>query len=247
MLLHEQTWPWVENYLKNSKGIILPIGSTEQHGPMGMIGTDALCAEVVGMGIGKETGHLVGPTFNIGMAQHHLGFPGSMTLRPSTLIAVIKDAVTSLVRGGFREFYFINGHGGNINTVQAAFAEIYADTSLSGDPDAPNVSCKLANWFTYPSITKLVKETYGDAEGAHATPSEISLTWFYRPHAVQHATLEPRIAPMAGFTDSRDYRRNFPDGRMGADSSLATMEAGKMFFETAVRDGAADVRKFFSS
>ena len=53
-------------------------------------------------------------------------FAGSMTVKPSTLIAIIHDYVLSLARHGFRRFFFINGHGGNIATVQAAFSEIYA-------------------------------------------------------------------------------------------------------------------------
>ncbi|MEO0521080.1 MAG: creatininase family protein, partial [Cyanobacteria bacterium P01_A01_bin.116] len=52
MLLHLCTWPEVEAYLERSRGIIFPIGSTEQHGPTGLIGTDAICAEVVAKGVG---------------------------------------------------------------------------------------------------------------------------------------------------------------------------------------------------
>ena len=54
MLLHLSTWPEVENYLHTSQGLIIPIGSTEQHGPTGLIGTDAICAEVIAEGVGEE-------------------------------------------------------------------------------------------------------------------------------------------------------------------------------------------------
>src|SRR5271154_4890202 len=98
MQLHLQTWEEVDAYLQHSKGIIIPIGSTEQHGPNGLIGTDAICPEFIGRRVGEAIGALVGPTISIGMAQHHLGFSGSVTMRPTTLIAIIRDYVTSLSR-----------------------------------------------------------------------------------------------------------------------------------------------------
>ena len=128
------TWQEVETYLEKSRAIVLPIGSTEQHGPNGLIGTDALCPESLALKLGEETGALIAPTISVGMAQHHLAFAGSITLLPSTLILVIRDTVNSLIQHGFRRFYFLNGHGGNIATVNAAFSEVYAQSSLGQAP-----------------------------------------------------------------------------------------------------------------
>ena len=75
MRLQLSTWPEVEAYLEKSKAILIPVGSTEQHGPNGLIGTDALCPEIIAFAAEQKTDMLIGPTFNVGIAQHHLVFP----------------------------------------------------------------------------------------------------------------------------------------------------------------------------
>jgi creatinine amidohydrolase len=242
MLLHLQTWRDVETYLTRSRAIIIPIGSTEQHGPNGLIGTDAICAEVIAKGVGEAADALVAPTISVGMAQHHLAFSGSITLRPTTLIAVIRDTIASLARHGFQRFYFINGHGGNIATVTAAFSEIYADSSMQAAGNRPSIKCTLRNWWEGGGVKAISRELYGDAEGSHATPSEVSLTWHAYPEAAKPMTLDPPVAPRGSFTDADDYRRAFPDGRIGSNPGLATIEAGKRLFDAAVKDLAADYK-----
>ena len=247
MQLQLATWHEVEAYLAKSRGIIMPIGSTEQHGPNGLIGTDALCAEVIGRGVGDKTGACVAPTIAVGMAQHHLGFAGSMTLRPSTLIQVIKDCVQSLQRHGFERFFFVNGHGGNIATVSAAFSELYADRSLDPHSNTPGIRCALRNWWTGPGVQKLSKELFGDSEGSHATPSEVAVTQYAFPDSIKSAKLEPKVAPRGSFADADDYRRRFPDGRIGSDPGLATPEHGKRFYDMAVEEVAQDYMKFVAA
>jgi creatinine amidohydrolase len=77
------------------------------------------------------------PTFNIGMAQHHLAFAGTISLRPSTFMAAITDWVSSLSRHGFERIYFLNGHGGNVSTIEATFSELYAEWSFAEEPCRP--------------------------------------------------------------------------------------------------------------
>lgn len=241
MYLQRATWPEVDEYLKRSTGIVIPIGSTEQHGPTGLIGTDAICPETIAGGL-AEQGILVGPTLSIGMAQHHLGFAGSITLRPSTLIALVRDVVTSLSGHGFTHFYFLNGHGGNIATVQAAFAEIWSGASLSGR--ASGLRMELGNWFAGSRVRRLAEELYGDGEGSHATPSEIALTWYAYPDEVRSESLDPVRAPNGSIRDAVDYRRTFPDGRIGSEPQRATVEHGKRFYEAGLEDALAAYRRF---
>ncbi len=251
MLLHHCTWPEVEARLKRGTGpgtgIVVPIGSTEQHGPNGLIGTDALCAEVVAHGVGEAADALVAPTIAVGMAQHHLGFPGSITLRPSTLVAVVRDTVQSLARHGFERIYFVNGHGGNIATVSAAFSEVYAERSLGAGSNTGTLRCRLKNWYDGPAVKKLSAELYGQSEGSHATPSEVSLTQFAFPDLIKTAAMAPEIAPKGTIYDAEDYRRRFPDGRIGSNPALASPEAGKRLYEAAVAEVAADYRDFLAA
>lgn len=245
MRLQLCTWPEVEEYLERSCGIILPIGSTEQHGPVGLIGTDALCAELIALEVGSRCQALVGPTLPIGMSQHHLGFPGSMSLRPSTLLSLVFDAVSSLAKHGFRRFYFINGHGGNVAPVHAAFSELYTATSLeAGDRQPPALRCKLDNWWNRLQVHELAQALFGDAEGQHATCSELAVTFHAFPDRERCETLEPRRAPTGPIYDAHDFRQRFPDGRMGSDPSLATGQAGSRVFEVAVAAIARDYEAF---
>lgn len=248
MLLHLSTWPEVEAYLSRSQGIILPIGSTEQHGPTGLIGTDAICAETVAKGVGDATDALVGPTINVGMALHHTGFPGSMSLRPSTLIALVQDYLKPLVRCGFTRFFFINGHGGNVATLKAAFSETYAALAEAQIPNADQVHCAVANWYMCRSVYTLAKELYGDQEGSHATPSEVALTQYVYPDHIKQAELDPPVAPR-GFPiySAADFRQHYPDGRMGSNPALATPDHGQRLYEAAVKDLTNDYLSFLGA
>ncbi|MDJ0800238.1 MAG: creatininase family protein [Calothrix sp. MO_167.B12] len=236
MLLHLSTWQEVEAYLQRSQGVIIPIGSTEQHGPTGLIGTDAICAEAIAHEVGDETRAMVAPTINVGMALHHMGFPGTISLRPSTMIQVIRDYVTSLTKAGFTHFYFINGHGGNIATLKAAFAETYTYLSDLQILNASKVKCQVANWFMCSSVYKLAKELYGDKEGSHATPSEVAVTQYVYPDIIRQAPLSPEVSKGYPIYGATNFRESYPDGRMGSDPSLATPEHGKQFYQLAVKE-----------
>ena len=244
MRLQLCTWQEVEAYLTRSRGIIIPVGSTEQHGPNGLIGTDAICPETIANGVAEQIEALVAPTLSIGMAQHHMLFAGSITFRPSTFIAVIKDVVASLAKHGFERLYFLNGHGGKIATIGAAFSEIYAERSLGPALENSQFRCRLVNWFMGDATRALSKELFGDSEGRHATPSEVSLSYFAYPGFVKQAQISPKIAPTGEFSDAADYRRRFPDGRIGSDPSLASVEHGERLFRASVQDVIDDYGRF---
>ncbi len=247
MQLQLSTWQEVEGYLADSSGVIVPIGSTEQHGPTGLIGTDTICAEVIARRVGEAVDAMVAPAIAVGMAEHHMAFPGTVTYRPSTLVRVICDYVHSLARHGFERLLFVNGHGGNIATVNAAFYETYAAAEARAGPNARGLRCRLLNWWMSEPVRKLCRELYGDRNGSHAAASEIAVTQFAYPDDIKSAPLDPPVAPSGAFYGADDFRRRFPDGRIGSDPSLATPKAGKRLYAAAVKDLTKDYLQFLEA
>lgn len=243
MLLALSTWPEIEAQIARSKAVVVPIGSNEQHGPTGLLGTDWLCPEIIAHRA-HDQGLLVAPTFNVGMAQHHLGFPGSISLRPSTMIAALRDWTVSLASHGLERIYFLNGHGGNVATIEAAFSEIYSEASYQRS--LRGFSLKLKNWWDLEGVTKLCVRLFPEGHGTHATPSEIAVTQYAYPDAIKSANYAPRIAPTGPIREAADFRARYADGRMGSDPGQASPEKGGEIVEMAVRALLNDVRAFES-
>jgi creatinine amidohydrolase len=112
MRIFDSNWMQIEEYLTHDDRIVLPIGSTEQHGFLSL-GTDALCAERVAVEAAEPLGVPVLPVMPFGMAPYFTAYPGSMSLRLSTYIEVLRDLLDTLALQGFRRIAVINGHGGN--------------------------------------------------------------------------------------------------------------------------------------
>lgn len=242
MLLYLSTWSEVEQFLNRSRTIVIPIGSNEQHGPTGLLGTDWLCPEIICHQAEKLADILVAPTFNIGMAQHHLGFAGTISLRPSTFMAAIVDWVRSLARHGFEKILFLNGHGGNIASIEAAFSEIYAEASFAGR--RAGFALKLYNWWDLEGVNDLARELFPTGHGAHATPSEIAVTQWAFANAIKHADYSPRIAPSGPIREALDFRARFPDGRMGSDPNQASPEKGEALVTLAANSLVRELDAF---
>ncbi|HEY9217135.1 MAG TPA: creatininase family protein [Phenylobacterium sp.] len=242
MLLHLSTWAEIEAYLKTSRTVVVPIGSNEQHGPTGLLGTDWLCPEIIAHHAQKKSELLIAPTFNIGMAQHHLGFPGTISLRPTTFIAAIGDWCRSLAAHGFTKIYFLNGHGGNVATMEAAFSELYAEASFAGRPRG--FALKLKNWWELRGVMGLAQRQFPTGHGSHATPSEIAVTQWAYPDAIKTANYAPQIAPTGPIREATDFRARYRDGRMGSDPLQATPEKGGELVEAAATGLIEDVAAF---
>ncbi|KMZ52797.1 creatininase family protein [Dorea sp. D27] len=116
--IFENTWEENEEAVKTKKLAIIPVGSTEQHGPALPVGTDWMVARYLAEQIGKETDKgLVAPVIPYGHALYHADFTGTMAVSQTTLTAYVKEVCQQLVSYGFTHFLFVNGHGGNNNAL----------------------------------------------------------------------------------------------------------------------------------
>ncbi|HEY4553327.1 MAG TPA: creatininase family protein [Bacillaceae bacterium] len=127
--LQENKWEDVEIYLKKKKTIIVPVGSVEQHAKHLPLGTDSFVANKVAEDLGQQTGTLVAPPNWVGWAPHHMAFPGTITLRPETLISLMHDICKSLIYHGFEKIIIINGHReANLPPLKIAITKLRNET-----------------------------------------------------------------------------------------------------------------------
>lgn len=118
-------WTDVEAYLKHDDRVMLAIGAVEQHGAHCAMGTDTMIADAVARGAAERTGVIVYPPLWYGWSDMHMGFEGTVSLRPSTMQAVIVDFVESLTRAGFKRFLLLNGNRRvNLPPMQIAASEL---------------------------------------------------------------------------------------------------------------------------
>ena len=122
VFLGEMTTLEVEAFLAHDHTVIVPVGSTEQHGPHGPLLTDALVAQEVARRIAAPVGAVVAPTVNYGLSYPHVGFTGLVHIRIPTFMALIEDLSVSLATVGFRRIVFLNGHYDNTYAIAYACA-----------------------------------------------------------------------------------------------------------------------------
>ena len=230
MLLENLAYPEVEDYLNTKDIILVPIGSVEQHSAYGLIGTDFIVAEAIARMAGDRLDILVAPTICYAVSPHHMAFKGTVTLSPSTLIKVAEDIVKSLVTHGFRRVLFINGHGGNIVPLQTAFQQL-KNQSIPG-------RFEVISWYMDSEMKRFCKEAFGDNEGQHATPSEVSITKHLRPSAFSDKAIDQKSVEKPTYywpLSATEMKRVFPDGRMESAPWLATGALGEKIATEAAR------------
>jgi creatinine amidohydrolase len=156
MRARELNWMHVEEYLRQDDRVVLPLGSTEQHGYLSLE-TDNILAERVSAEAAEPLGVIVLPVLAYGLTPSFAAYPGSPTLRLDTFVAVVRDLLDSLQGQGFRRFLLVNGHGGNLP------AGLLAREWVAAHPEAQAI---FHSWWSSERVQAAAREI--DPEPSHA-------------------------------------------------------------------------------
>ncbi|ELZ74990.1 creatininase [Haloferax larsenii JCM 13917] len=240
MRLSEATWTEVADL--DTDLALLPVGSTEQHGPHAPLGTDALNAESVASAGAEafDDDVLVAPTIPVGVAEEHRAFDGTLWVSPNTFRAYVRETIDSLAHHGFDRVVVVNGHGGNVE----ALAECCRRLSRTGDAYAVSFT-----WFN----------AVGDhsSDMGHGGPLETALLRHTHPELVREDRIDEAregaadrwgewVAGVNLAHDSDEFTENGVvgdpadgDAERGAElESLAAESLAKLL--TAVREKSLD-------
>jgi len=190
VFLGEMTDPEVSDFLADHQTVIVPTGSTEQHGPHGPLLTDVIVPTEVARRVAPRVGAAVAPSINYGLSYPHTGFTGVVQVRIPTFMAVIEDLCVSLATVGFSRIIFLNGHYDNTYAIAYACA-MAAERMPAGARAFP------INYWDGMTADEAA-EYFGPGTGLHANRGETSAVLAINPALVD---LDRANAEMPPFPD----------------------------------------------
>ena len=213
--------------------VLLPVASTEQHGPHLPTGVDdILVTEVCRRTVRLMPAHapaVVAPTVWCGLADHHLAFGGTFTLGLATYHALLRDLCRSIMGAGFRRIAIVNGHGGNIQGLAAIAVELTRELA---------VPIATATYFMEAA------EILEDQDGVmHACEAETSMMMAVAPDLVHTSRLPDAHGPAFMMVPSllptlkrfNTFDRLTPSGVAG-DARRATAAKGEALLDACARN-----------
>jgi creatinine amidohydrolase len=240
------TWRQAESALSTAQLAILPTGSIEQHGPHMALQTDIAVGEALAQRIADDLGDLavLCPRIDYGLSEHHMGFPGTLTLRPETFTSVVIDLVSSLAHWGMRRVLVVNGHGGNIDALRMV------GRTARRDLGSLVASLMWAQIGSDEIADRVVSDSYG-----HACEVETSVALVLAPEVVQidkieppqgRKTVDPLADPPRPKVDQTVLMHEWTrDGALG-DPTRYDVEDGKAIVEVVTKRAVEFARRFAS-
>jgi creatinine amidohydrolase len=236
------TWEEVEEALNTVKMAIVPVGAHEQHGPHMAESCDAVLATEMAKEVAERMYPyvLVTPTINMGVSPHHLNFPGTISLKPDTLIAILRDIVQSLKHQGIKKFLFLNAHGGNQATLGVA------STVLSQEEEVEIYYAKTTS-----SAKESINQFIQSPIFGHSCEREVSEALYLAPYLVRPDKLTSgdfceggrykQLRPGKAIQGFYRYEEMTKNGCIG-DATKATREIGEQIVTEATENIAESLR-----
>jgi creatinine amidohydrolase len=192
--LQDITWKEAEEYLQEKNIAIVPVGATEQHGHAAAMGLDTYNAMHLAEDVAEQTDVLITPPLWFGDSSHHTAFPGTISLRSETMIAVVKDILRSLIKHDFSKILIINGHKmSNLPALNIAAKDIH-------EYESPHTLISIADpWKIARGVAKQLK---GETVEHHAGVLEVSQLLHKRPDLIRNKNLAD---------ESVDYKEIFSE------------------------------------
>ncbi len=231
MHVAEEAWTDLEGYFGEESLALVPLGSTEQHGPHLPEGTDHFIAEALAREAAARTGYLCTPTVTVGVSSHHRQFPGTMWVDAATFRSFVRSLTTNLTKHGIDRVIYVNAHGGNVEALREVGRYLREDRIAYA-----------IEWMWDESIPELVDDLF-DVNGPHGGPKETAMIQYLHGELVHDDRLEAaRDGGLVDWGDDSlrtygalthyDAIDNTPNGVLG-DQTDATAEKGEQLFEAA--------------
>ncbi|RQG90092.1 creatininase family protein [Natrarchaeobius halalkaliphilus] len=229
MYLPHRSWPDLVDGADESLAVV-PLGSTEQHGPHLPEGTDHLIAESLARAATDRTGHLCTPVIPIGVSAHHRQFPGTMWVEPPVFRDYVESFSRNLSYHGIDRIVYVNAHGGNVPHLREVGRRLRDDETAFA-----------IEWMWDESIPDLIEDVF-ETPGPHGGPKETAMIMHIARDLVREGRLEEARDGGAvfdydservhGATTFYDSIENSSNGVFG-DQTDATPEIGERLFEAA--------------
>jgi creatinine amidohydrolase len=231
MYLADKAWPDLEEYFAEESLALVPVGSTEQHGPHLPESTDHRIAEALASAAAERTGYLRTPTVDVGVSPHHRQFHGTMWVEAPVFRDYVESLTRNLTYHGIDRVVYVNAHGGNTQHLREVGRRLHEDETAYA-----------VEWMWDESIPELVEDLF-ETNGPHGGPKETALMLHIDRALVHEDRLtQARDGGLVAF-DRESVRvhgaRTFYDaidntgnGVLG-DQTDATPEKGRQLFEAA--------------
>lgn len=243
--MEDMNWPDIQNAIDEGfTTVVVGVGSIEQHGPHLPTKTDTMIGDMFALRFALEWGKaLQARTIPVGCSEHHLAFPGTISIKASSLKAIIADYTESLAKHGFKTIIYLPSHGGNFAAVKEAIQEQQAkfpELKIVGYTDLMGLMGCLFEVSAEFGITQ-------DEAGAHAGENETSLILAFADQLVR----EDRFGPgYLGPLGEKEVKKIIQDGMPAlseigvlGDPTKASAEKGAVYLEKTVEFLIKEIKK----